>query len=132
MEKVTQFNIKLKNVPGELANFSKQVADAWVNILAMSVRSSGDEGMVYLVSEDPEKTRNTLNEKDIPFSEEPVLMVEIENRVGALAEVTSRFGEESLNIEHVYTSVSAGGQNTIAIIKAEDVYRALDVFGDEL
>jgi hypothetical protein len=58
----------------------------------------------------------------------PVIAIELDNRPGALAEVTTKFGEEGININYVYGSVSSPDQKCLFVFCPEDIELASKIF----
>ncbi|MFQ6617149.1 MAG: amino acid-binding protein [Fidelibacterota bacterium] len=119
-----QFSVFLENAPGHLAKLTRSIADAGVNLLAISIPPSAEHGIIRIVTEDPDATRSVLSETGHAFSETDVLLIELENKVGALAEAAEKLAAERINVEYAYCSVSKGGTGTAAIFKVSDLEKA--------
>jgi len=52
----------------------------------------------------------------------------LENRPGALAEVTAKFGEAGVNINYVYGSVSSPDEKCLFVFCPEDIELANQIF----
>jgi hypothetical protein len=69
-----------------------------------------------------------LSKNDYLFDMLPVIALELENRPGALAEVTAKFGEAGININYVYGSVSSPDEKCLFIFSPEDIDLAAKIF----
>ncbi len=76
MKVVPQFSVFLINKPGVLAQVSRRIAQARINIVAMTMTDSSEHGVLRLVAEEPDRLR------------------------AALADVCSRLAEGHINISY--------------------------------
>ena len=108
----TQFSVFLVNKPGILAQVTRALANAKVNIVALTLVDSQEHGVLRIVDENPAETRDVLAKLNLPMTETDVLCMELSNRPGALADVAQLLGENHININYAYcTSGAPGGQN---------------------
>lgn len=56
-----------------------------------------------------------------------VLLVQLENRPGALAQVATRIGDEGINIEYCYGTLGQSGDRVSVIIDVSNIDRATKV-----
>ncbi len=56
-----------------------------------------------------------------------VLRVDLENRPGALADVTTKLGDEGINIEYCYGTLSRKGNTISVIMDVSNIDRAAQV-----
>ena len=75
-----------------------------------------------------DKTIDLLSQNDYVFDILPVIAVELENRPGTLAELASKFGEEGININYVYGSVSSPEEKCLFVFCPEDIDLATKIF----
>jgi len=73
-----------------------------------------------------------LSKNDYLFDMLPVIALELENRPGAMAEVTAKFGEAGININYVYGSVSSPEEKCLFVFCPEDIDLASKIFSDHL
>ena len=90
MEKATQLSVALENVPGQLSRLCRVMAQAKVNIRGISVSDSADISTIRLVVSDPSAAKTALREAGLCFVSQEVLVVELDDRPGALEEVAAR------------------------------------------
>ncbi|MBM4019658.1 MAG: ACT domain-containing protein [Planctomycetes bacterium] len=113
MEKITQLSVALENVPGQLSRLCRVLAQAGVNIRGISISDAADISTVRLCVSDPAAAKRALKEAGIPFITQDVVMVEVQDRPGALEDVAARLGQARVNINYVY---SAGGEQGKAVL----------------
>jgi len=131
VDSVVQFSLFLMNKPGVLARVSRQLAQAKANVLAMTMVDSSEHGVLRLVAVEPDRVRAALKELNLPMTETDVLLVEMANRTGALAEVCSRLAAAHINISYAYCTTGARGGKTTGIFKVADPKRAIKVLSKQ-
>lgn len=117
MEK--EFSVKLANRSGELARVTEILQKDGVNI--RSVSTEPQAGAVRMVTSDAEKTRKSLSESGMQFSERNLLVAKLEDKPGELARISAALAKEGVNIdsaymldkdsEHVHIALSVSDEN---------------------
>ena len=98
-------SVVLDDKPGTLANLGEATGGASINIEGMCATTAGGKGEIHILVEDPETTRETLQGAGIEVSaDREVLVVEVEDRPGTMAEVARKLGDADVNIEFAYTT----------------------------
>ena len=91
-------------------------------------RDSAAFALVRLLVGDTDKAINLLSENDYLFDIMPVIALELDNRPGELAKISSKFGEEGININYVYGSVSSPDEKCLFVFCPEDIDLATNIF----
>ncbi|MGB7160636.1 MAG: ACT domain-containing protein [Tepidisphaeraceae bacterium] len=123
----TQFSVFLVNKPGILAQVTKALADAKVNLVAMTLVDSQEHGVLRMVVEDEANARAVLTRLNLPMTETEVLCLDLSNRPGALADVAQLLGENHININYAYCTSGAPGGRTTGVFKVADLNKARHV-----
>ena len=124
MRTQTQFSIFLINEPGVLASVTEALAKAHVNITALALADSGEHGVLRVVTEDEQATREVLGEAHDRWTETEVLVAELDNRPGAFAKAAQQLAEAHINILYAYSTGGAPGGKTHAVFKVSDMAKA--------
>jgi hypothetical protein len=98
MEK--EFSVKLANKPGELARMAEALKKDGVNIRSISTEPKAE--VVRIVTSDPEKSRKSLSQSGMQFSERNLLVAKLEDRPGELARITAELAKEGINVDAAY------------------------------
>lgn len=126
-----QLSVVLENLPGTLAEVCSSLADAGVNILALSIADMCDTGELRVVVSNWKRAKAVLEERGYDVLESEVIVAEMMNEPGVLADIAQRLAKNRVNIEYVYCSASVAGGvkqgEVLAVIKVSDTARALDV-----
>ncbi len=74
------------------------------------------------------KAIDVLSRNEYVFDIMPVIAIELANRPGELAKVAAKFGQEGVNINYVYGSVSSPDQKCLFVFCPEDIELAAKIF----
>ena len=118
-----EITVALENRRGRLAHLCKCLAERKVNIMAISVVDSATMGLVRLVVDKPEVALEMLQTCPMTVTEREVLLVDLPNRAGALAEAADRLAKRRINIEYVYGSARGRGA-ALLVVAAPNLKRA--------
>jgi hypothetical protein len=125
--KAKQLSITCEDRPGTLSRLAKLLG-AWdVNIIAMSCAPLGVQGIVHVVVDDMERAKNVLDRERVPYTEQDVLRVELENFPGSLGEFAGKLAEQDINITTAYGSAVKGCKKVTVIFKVSDLERAAGI-----
>ena len=89
---------------------------------------SAEFALIRLLVGDTDKAVDLLSKNDYLFDTMPVIALELDNRPGELARIASKFGQEGININYVYGSVSSPEEKCLFIFCPEDVEQAARIF----
>ena len=124
---LAQFSVFLVNKPGVLAQVTGALAQAKINLVAVTLVDSQEHGVLRMVAEKPNEARDVLKKLNLPMTETEVLCVDLPNRPGALADVATQLGKEHININYAYVTSGAPGGRTTGVFKVADHSKALHV-----
>lgn len=128
MQLVMQYSVFLENKPGLLAQVARQLAKAKINVLAMTMMDSSEHGVLRMVvGNGKDAFRQAIGGLNLPMTETEVLLVDMPNRPGSLAEVCGRLAEAHINISYAYCTTGAPGGKTNGVFKVADIKKAMKV-----
>jgi hypothetical protein len=122
-----QISVFLENNAGRLAEVTRALSEAGVNLRAISIADTADFGILRLIVDKTEPAIKTLVAAGFTTRETPVIAVEIGDKPGALAGLLELFQKEKINIEYLYATRSHEGQKAIIIIKVDNDEAALAI-----
>ncbi len=123
--RVEQIAVFLENKSGRLAEIMSILADANINIRALSVADTADFGILRLIVNDVEKAREVLMNGGFTVGKTSVLAVEVADEVGGLATVLKAIHKAGLNVEYMYAFVNKSGENAVLIFRFEKMDEAI-------
>jgi len=125
MERITEIFVILENKPSMLGNLCSYLAANEINIESIGVFH--DTAKIYV--KNLNKAVKLLEKLNYTIELRDVLLVDLENRPGALAELTSKLGDEGINIEYCYGTLNRKGSAQSVILDVSDIERAMKVLG---
>jgi hypothetical protein len=84
--KVEQISVFMENKAGRLAQITRVLGEAGVNILALSLADTADFGILRIIVTDNQKAHDTLKTEGFTVGQNEVLAVEVPDRPGGLAD----------------------------------------------
>src|SRR5215472_12312825 len=98
MAKVAQLTLSLRSRPGVLAALARTLADARVNISALSAETRAGRGKIHVVVQDLGEAKRALHHAKYRATKETAFIVRMRNKPGALARVAARMAKAGVNI----------------------------------
>jgi hypothetical protein len=130
VERLTEFTIYLAQRPGELAGLLEAAAVAGVDIEGLAVTEYNERGLVRLIGAPEESLRHVMEslvESGLgPAVETPVLGVEIDQRPGAVRDLSVMMADARVNVKHVYLCPAQNGNPTRVIVCVDDLDKAIE------
>lgn len=97
--------IEIENTPGALAEVSAAVSDAGVNIAAATCLGSADRAELHVLVPHAEAAKHALAISHLAVTRErEVVVVEVEDRPGVLADLTRKIALAGVNLDLVYVA----------------------------
>src|SRR5436309_8394974 len=97
--------IELDNAPGALADVAAAISDAGVNIAAATCIGSGERVELHILVPHAEAARHLLAISHIAVTRErQVVVVDVEDRPGVLADLTRKIARAGVNLDLVYVA----------------------------
>ena len=127
MQIAKQLAIFLENRPGMLARVCDALAEAKINIYAITTSDTVDHSVIRVVVSDPRKAVLLFEEHGTLVVEDDVLMVDGDNKPGSLAQIAHRLAAARINIEYCYCATSPDAKKGLLILRASDAKKALKV-----
>jgi hypothetical protein len=95
--------IDVENTPGALAEVSAAISDAGINIAAATCIGTGERAELHLLVPHAEAARHLLGISHVAITRErEVVVVDVEDRPGVLADLTRKIAKAGVNIDLVY------------------------------
>ena len=100
----TDLVIEVENSPGALAEVATAISDAGVNIAAATCVGAGDRAELHILVPHGEAVKHALavSHGVTITREREVVVVDVEDRPGVLADLTRRIAGAGVNLDLVY------------------------------
>ena len=97
--------IDIENTPGALAEVAAAISDAGVNISAATCIGPGERAELHILVPHAEAARHLLAISHVAVTRErEVVVVEVEDRPGVLADLTRKIARAGVNLDLVYVA----------------------------
>src|SRR5687767_239483 len=106
--------------PGVLARLGEAAGEAGINIEGVSAFTGQGKGVVHVLVDDAEHALEALSAAGLDVrAARDVVVVDIDDRPGALGEFTRRLADENINVEQAYLAT-----NNRLVLAVDDIERA--------
>ena len=99
--KAEQLSVFLENRAGRLAEVTHTLAEAGVNIRALSLADTSDFGILRLIVDDQEKAKSVLKEHSFTLGRTSVVAVQVPDTPGGLDSVLQFVSQHGINVEYM-------------------------------
>jgi hypothetical protein len=91
-------------------------------------KDSAQFALIRAIVSDTDKAVDLLSKHEYIFDIMPVIALQLENTPGELAKISTKFGEEGININYVYGSASSTDEKYLFVFCPEDIELAAKIF----
>ncbi len=127
MEIIKQLAIFLDNRPGMLARVAEALAEAKINIYAITTSDTVDHTVIRLVLSDYRRAMHVFEERGTLVVEDDVLMIEGSNKPGEMARIARELAAAKVNIEYCYSATPPNVKKGLMILRVSNPAKALKV-----
>jgi hypothetical protein len=97
--------IDVENTPGALAEVAAAISDAGVNISAATCIGAGERAELHILVPHAGAARHSLAISHVAITRErEVVVVDVEDRPGVLADLTRKIARAGVNLDLVYVA----------------------------
>jgi len=116
----TQLMINVNNKVGTVAEVSSTISASGINLIAVCAYAIDNNGFIMFVTEDNKKAKKLLIDKKYDVREEEVVLLNIDNKPGALHAVTQRIADCGIDLTLLYGSVERKGKKSQVVLISEN------------
>jgi hypothetical protein len=127
MQLATQLALFLDNRPGTFARVCEALAEAKINIYAISTSDTVDHIVVRMVVSDPRRALLLFEERGTLVVETDVLMIQGDNKPGSLARICDHLADAKINIEYCYCATPPDARRGLLVLRLDNVKKAMKV-----
>lgn len=122
-----QLSIFMENKPGQLVQVTKALAEANIDIRAMSLADTKDFGIVRMIVSDCAKAQEVMREKGFMSTITKVMCIALNDQPGGLGAVTQCLAEAEVNIDYLYACITVIGKDAYIVMHVDDETKACAV-----
>ena len=124
---IKQVSVFLDNKPGALSEVIEHIDKFQIKIFALSIADAGEFGLVRMITEDPERATQNLEEADFILAKskkntEVIVILITEN--GKVSEIAKMLGDVGLNIEYAYSSAVLIDGKLAVVLRVNELNKA--------
>ncbi len=125
---VKQISVFLENSFGRLAEVTKTLGKANIDIRALFVADSSDYGVLRMILDKPEEAVTVLTEAGFTVSTTQVLAIAIPDTPGTLDQTLTKFSETGESMEYIYGFVGRKSSEAIMVIRVQNYDPVIKAF----
>ena len=126
---IHQITVFLENRSGQLAEITRLLANANVDIRALSIAETSDYGLVRMIVDDSHKASSILLAHGDILSMTPVWAVEVPDRPAGLAELLAVLAEAGVDVEYMYSLFTHKNDCAYMVMRISDDAKFLNALG---
>lgn len=126
---IQQITVFLENRTGQLSQITKLLADANVDVRAISIAETSDYGLARMIVDDAHKASEILLQHGDILSMTPVWAVEVPDRPAGLAELLSTLAEANVAVEYMYSLFTHKDGFAYMVLRVSDDAKFLNAVG---
>ncbi len=127
MQITKQLAVFLDNRPGTLARLADALAEAKINIYAITTSDTVDHSVIRMVVSDYREAMRLFEAHGTLVVEDDVLIIEGSNKPGELARIAHKLAEAKVNIEYCYSATPPSAKSGLMIMRVSNPAKALKV-----
>ena len=127
---IHQISVFLENRIGQLAEITRLLAEAHVDLRALSIAETSDYGLARMIVDDSYKASSILLQHGDILSMTPVWAVEVPDSPGGLAEVLTVLAEAHVDVEYMYSLFTQKNGHAYMVMRVSDEPKFLGIMGD--
>ncbi len=119
-----QLVVFMENKPGRFSHVTEALAEAKINIRAVTIASAGNFGLLKLVVDRPEQAFQLLKSKGFTVNLQEVLAVVMKDEPGGLNSVLKILAQKGLNVKDACGFVEESGKRAVLILEVDNFSEA--------
>ena len=124
---IHQISIFVENKAGKLSGITGVLAEAGIDIRALSIADTTDFGILRLITAEPDRALAALRAAGLTVSLTEVIGVCLEDKAGALHNVLDTLGTAGVAVEYAYAFLTRKTGMAYVILRVEDNAQAAAV-----
>lgn len=125
MDTIKQISIFVENQPGKLAELTRLLADADIDLRTLSLADTRDFGILRVIVNKPDETEKLLKANEWTYKIADVIGVKVPDRPGGVAEVLEAINEAGVNVEYMYAFVNRIPGRADTVFRVDDIETTL-------
>ena len=116
---IQQISVFVENQKGKLLGTVKALAEAGINIRALSIADTKDFGILRLITSDNQKAMEVLSQDSV-VNTTKVIAAKMEDEAGALYKVLQILSDAQINIEYIYAFAASDDFGAYVVLRVDN------------
>jgi len=117
---IKQLSIFVENKPGKLVEALETLAEAKIDMRALSLADTADFGILRVIVDKPEEAERVMQKAGFLVKTNNVIPVAIGDKPGGLAAVLRILANEGIDVEYTYAFVAHSRDSAYVILRVTD------------
>jgi hypothetical protein len=117
---IEQVSVFVENKKGSIKDLLGIIADAKIDLRAISVADTSDFGILRMIVPDPDLAVDMLKKSGVTARKTEVTGCRLPDEPGALHKVLSTLCDAGISVEYIYSLLTRRSEDAFIIIRAED------------
>lgn len=122
---IKQLSVFVENKQGRLAEITTIIANAGIDVRAISISDTTDFGILRLIVDKPYEAEKSLKEEGLTVSLTDVIAVGIPDKPGGIAKTLTAIAGTDVGVEYVYECVARNADHAYFIMRVADNEKAI-------
>lgn len=123
---IEQLSVFLENKSGRLTEVLNTLANANINIKALSLADTSDFGILRLILSDTDEAKKLLKENGFTLGTTNVVAVEVPDKPGELNSVLKVVSSKEINVEYMYAYIRQDTAHAVMIFRFDKIGLAIE------
>jgi len=124
---IDQLSVFSENRAGMLADITAMLAEAGIDIEALTIAETAEFGVLRFIVDAPKKALTVLKLEGYVASLTPVIALRMDNSPGSLSRIARTLGDAGISIEYLYACVAREIGSAFVILRVEETEEAVDL-----
>ena len=120
-----QLSVFLQNKAGRIADITRALSDAGIDLRALSIADTADFGILRMLVSDIEAAKAALSKQNCIVSVNEVAVVAVPDSPGGLARVLNLIAEAKIDIEYMYSLIERSAEEAYMVFRVSDEAKLL-------
>ena len=121
---IQQLSVFIENKPGRMAEVTEVLAEANIDIRAISVADTRDFGILRVIVDKPKEAVEALKAHGMTVTLTKVIAVGIDDKPGAFSKAVRLLSNEGFDVEYMYAFISRDKGKAFVIIRLDNGQKA--------
>ncbi|MFI3229397.1 MAG: ACT domain-containing protein [Bacillota bacterium] len=117
---VNQIAVFLENRSGRIADFSRVLREADINIQAMSIADTAEYGVLRAITDNNEKAVKALRANGFNTASADLVGFQVSDKPGEMNKVLTVLDTAGVNISYLYSFARPNKQSAVILVKVDD------------